>query len=162
MEIIFEHFWLVFIIVIFVNAFIMRKRADSYIEINPELKSGYDKLFKNFLIFANIPWLIMGIGDLTGFTNGVFEFLMPRQLNPIVLIFHASIITLWGLGSYWIYIKDGAEFLAKHPGFLNTGEPSKTDKVNKNTVKFMWTLIVLGGIIGEILMWNMNGTTTRI
>lgn len=160
MEIIFKHGWILFIVVMIVNAFIMRSRSQAYVDINPDLKVGYDKLFKNFLIFGNIPWLIMGIGDIAGLTKGMFDFFSPRQLNPIVLTFHACVIVLWILGSYWIYIKDGAEFLAKHPGFFNSGEPSKTDRLNKNKVKFIWTLGMLGGISGEIMMWNMDIPTT--
>lgn len=156
MEIIFKHGWILFIIQVIVNAFIMRRRSQAYIEINPDLKVGYDKLFKNFLIFGNIPWLIMGIGDITGLTEGMFDFFNPRQLNPIVLIFHACLLVLWMLGSYWIYVKDGAEFLAKHSGFFNSYEASKTSSLNKNNVKLTWTLLMLGSIIGEIIMWNMD------
>lgn len=159
MEILFRHSWILFIAVMFINAFIIRIRAKQYIDINPELKEGYGKMFKNFLIYGNIPWIIMGIGDTTGLTNNTFEFFSPRQLNPIVLTFHATVIVLWILGSYWIYFNNGAEFLAKHPGFFNFGEQSKTDNLNKNKVRFFWALMMLGGIAGEIMMWNMNIVT---
>ena len=62
MEIIFKHGWVLFIVVTFINAFIMLRRTKSSVELNPDLKEGYNKLFKFFLIYMNIPWLIMGIG----------------------------------------------------------------------------------------------------
>jgi len=134
----------------------MRKRAKPYIEQNAELKDGYDKLFKNFLLFGNIPWIIVGIGDVTEQTKSIFDFLNPGQFNLIVLIFHVAIIVIWVLGSYWIFLNNGAEFLSKHPGFFNFGEPSNSDLINKNKVKFIWTLSILGGIVGEIMMWKMS------
>jgi len=140
----------------FANAFIIKSRAKRYINRNPNLKEGYEKLFKKFLIYGNIPWLIMGIGDLTGLTKSIFDFFTPQQLNPIVVAFHASVILLWIIGSYWIYFNKGAEFLAQHPGFFNFSEPSKTDNLNKNKVRFFWALMMIGGVISERTMWSWD------
>lgn len=161
MQIIFKHTWIFFIITMFINTIIIRNRSKQYIAINPELKDGYDKLFKYFLIFGNIPWIIMGIGDLTGLTKNTFDFFNPKLLNPVVLIFHGSIFILWILGSYWIFFNNGDEFLAKHPGFFNFGEPSKSDNINKNKIKFIWVLMIIGGVFGEIMMWSWDIPTIK-
>lgn len=156
MDMIFKYAWVLFIVVNFINAFIMRRRVNPYIELNPELKEGYDKLFKNFLIYGNIIWIIVAIGDLTGQTKSIFDFLSPAQFNPIVLLFHVAVIVLWIVGSYWVFLNNGAEFLVKHPGFFNNGVPGNSNPLNKNTVKLFWTLIIVGGIVGEIMMWKTS------
>ena len=120
MEIIFKHFWATFIVLMIVNAAILKYRTRTYVAEKPELKKGYDQFIKGMLFYGNIPWVIMGIGALTGMTNNGFEYATPRQMNPIVLIFHASLVILWILSVWWIYFRGGAEFIEKHPGLVQS------------------------------------------
>jgi hypothetical protein len=62
----FNYIWIIFIGVTIINGMIWRTRSQEYIAKNPDVKNGYDSLIKGWFIYANIPWLIMGAGMLTG------------------------------------------------------------------------------------------------
>ena len=94
----------------------------------------------------------MAIGDLSGMTYDIFEFFFPGDMNPIVLIFHASIIFLWILSGWWIYFKNGAEFLERHPGLLRTS--GFGENITAKQLKIIFPFVILGGIFGMVLMWT--------
>ena len=150
MTFLFNQFWLFLIIVMVVNGIIWKKNSKKYIKQNPELKEGYDKLIKGFLIYCNIPWIIMGIGMLTGITKSMESFFYPQLLNPIVLIFNLYGIFIWIYGSYWIYFKGGAEMIVKHPGLFRNSSYTNDENLNIKIVKFFWAVMILVGIISLI------------
>jgi hypothetical protein len=157
MNILFQHTWIFFIGITVLNAIILKYRSKKYIEQNPELEDGYNSYIKGFLIFSNIPWLVMMIGDLGGFTKSAFDFLTPHTMNPIVLVFHLSIFVLWILLAWWVYFRNGAEFLATHPGLLNNNSLSSNGSYSVNQIKWIVPFILLGGVTGFIMMWFTNG-----
>ncbi|MGB8226981.1 MAG: hypothetical protein WCE45_09010, partial [Sedimentisphaerales bacterium] len=61
-NIIMRWFWVVFIVVTFINAAIFKVRASIQIQKNPDLREGYRKIIKGFVIWTNIPWIVMGAG----------------------------------------------------------------------------------------------------
>lgn len=154
MDLIFKHTWILLIAIMTINGLLLRYRAKQYIENDINLKDGYDKLFKGWMIWTNIPWIIMAIGDLTGLTNGIWDYSVPRLMNPIVILYHISIVLIWALGSRWIYFKGGADFLVKHPGLLRIHGLSKTKDITSILmIKIIWTLCLFGGIIWFIMTW---------
>ncbi len=145
-----KHFWIMFIVSTFANAIIMKNRSKKNIEKDPSLKSGYDAIFKGFLIWGNIPWIVMGAGILTGSVPTIWHYFKPQDGNPYVLAFFISIFTIWLLGTYWLFVKKGAEMLVKHPGIFRSDFSSPTK------VKLFWVLCLAGGIAGIIMMFTMN------
>jgi hypothetical protein len=157
MELIFKHGRIFLITMTIINGIVFKYRSKKYIVENPELEDGYDKLFKGWLLWGNIPWIIMAIGDLTKITDGIGEYFNPRLLNPMVLIFHTSILLIWIIGSKWIYLEGGSELLAKHPGLIQFhGFGTSKDITSSSTIKIIWTLCIIGGIIGMFFMWTMK------
>ncbi|SEP57023.1 hypothetical protein [Flavobacterium urocaniciphilum] len=154
MEIVFKNFWILFILFTIINVFIIKKKVEKYIVDNPEKENGYKLIIKNFLIFSIIPWVIIGIGNSLGLTNSVFEYLQPAKMNPIVLIFHFSIIMIWIMLFRFIFFKNGAKFLENHPGVITI---KSIGNVNENpsekTIKFFIAITLIGGIVGMTLMW---------
>ena len=153
MEIVFKYFWIILIIVTLINGFILKTRFKKYSDEKPELKIGYDKYLKGYLIFGNIPWVIMMIGSLSGMTESMNDYFNPKAMNPIVLIFHASIVILWILSIRWIYFKKGAEFIEMHPGLTRKSSISGNTDLTAKQVKLLFPLMLLGGIIGLTMMW---------
>jgi hypothetical protein len=154
MELFFRYVPIMFIVVMVANAFIIKGRAQKHIDQNPELKAGYDKIFKGFLLFGNIPWIIMLLGNLTGTTHSVFDYFNPRGLNPIVLMFHFSIVALYLAMFFWIFINDGADFLSRHPGvlvFRFFGEIKNV--ISPLSIKLFFALILLSGSGAMLTMW---------
>jgi len=156
MEVIFKQAWILFIAVTIANAFIIKFRAKKYIAKNPDLETGYENLFKGIILFGNIPSVIIAIGNLSGMTNNIFDFFNPRAMNPVVIIFHASIIILWILGIRWIYFRNGAAFLKSHPGLIQKRGFNDNADVTAEQIKIFFPLMLLGGIIGMIMMWVME------
>ena len=138
MEIIFNYTWVMFIAVTIANGLVLKYRSKKYIAQNPDLKKGYDKYFKGWLFYGNIPWVIMMVGSLTGLTHSTFEYFSPRTLNPIVLIFHLSIIILWVLSVRWIYFKNGAEFIETHPGLMEKSSFRENKNVKAKQLKLLF------------------------
>lgn len=145
-----KYFWIMFIVVTFANAIIIKIRAKKNIERDPSLKLGYDTIFKGMITWGNIPWIVMGTGILTGNVPTIWHFFRPQDGNPFVIIFFISIFTIWLLGTYWLFVKNGAEMLVKHPGIF------RSDFSSHNMVKFFWLLSLAGGIAGVIMMFTMN------
>lgn len=156
MEIIFKHTWIMFIAITIANGLILKYRSKKHIAENPELKDGYDTYFKGWVIYGNIPWVIMMIGNLSGITQNTFEYFNPKTLNPMVLVFHFSVIILWILSVRWIYFKNGAEFIETHPGLFRKSSFSKNANVTAKQIKQFFPLMLLGGIVTMIMMWVMD------
>ena len=135
-----------------INALLFRSRAQKHIHINPELKKGYENFFNGWLFYGNMPWMIMMFGDISGVTETIFEYFTPKSMNPMVLAFHGSIVLLWMLSVRWIYFKDGAEFIEKHPAVINR---PKT-KITAQQVKQFFPLIIINGVIVMILLWAID------
>jgi hypothetical protein len=95
MPIIDKTIWLLAIGITFANAYMIRSRSRETIARKPELKEGYEKIFRGYLIYLNIPWIVMGNGILVGQVSGVFDYFNPRVGNSFVLVFHLSVIILW-------------------------------------------------------------------
>lgn len=145
---IFDNGWVLFIFVTVFNAFYLKARSQKNIAKQPELKEGYDQLFKGYLIYSNIPWIVMGIGVLLGGVPGVFDFLRPRDGNIFVLAFYATVVILWILSIWWIYFKGGAEFLIKYPGVFNQ------DIKSPILLKVLFGVMLIGGIFGMAFLWS--------
>lgn len=142
-----------FITVTIANGLILKYRSKQYITQNPELKEGYDKYIMGWMIYGNIPWVVMMIGNLSGITQSTFEYFNPKAMNPMVLIFHCSIIVLWILSLRWIYFKNGAEFIETHPGLMQKSSFSGKTNITAKQIKLFYPLMLLGGIAGMVIMW---------
>jgi len=153
MEIILVHFWIIVIPITVVNGLVLKFRFKKYIIDNPSLKEGYNKYLKGILLYGNIPWIIAIIGNIGGMTNNIFEYLNPKAMNPIVLLFHASIIVLWILSVYWIYFNGGAEFIEDHPGLFRKTVFFDSSNVTAKQVKLFFPFILLGCVAGMIMLW---------
>jgi hypothetical protein len=115
-ELLFRHFWLILVIVTAVNARAWWSGVQSRILANPELEPGYRHLYRGYLFWCNVPWLLMGVGILSGQVAGVHDFLRPSEGNPFVLQWYGAMAALLCLGTYWMFFGGGAELLEAHPG----------------------------------------------
>jgi len=130
------HLWLMFVVVTFLNAAIWWFRGRAEIAKNPDLKWGYRRLIPRFLIFWNIPLLILGAS---------LELPAPFRA-PFLIAFAISIVVLQIASAYWVFFCGGAEQLAAHPGFLKQmGDPR-----DPWTIK-MVTLVTFLGILVMVI-----------
>lgn len=152
-----KYFWFVAIVITVINALIFKKKSKQYIQENPKLEEGYSFLFRGYLFWLNIPWIIMGIGCTTGGVPSVWHYFRPKDGNPYVLAWFGSVFVLWILGTIWLFFKGGAEMLSTHPGALIMHYGFKTKAVtNPRSIKIFWLLALAGGIFGVAIMWLMD------
>ena len=114
------------------------------------MEEGYQKIIKGFVTWGNIPWIVMGIGCVMGGVPSVFHFFRPRDGNPYVLAFFASVFLIWIMGTYWLLFQGGAKMLVKHPGLLNVDCKSPT------MLKIFWFLCLAGGVFAVIMMFTQD------
>ncbi len=141
-----KYVWIACILATIVNVNSFRMASKIYITQNPSLQDGYNKIFKSILFYGNIPWVIMGMGNLLGLTSGMLDYLFPKEMNPIVLIFHSSIIILGIFLIKWIYFNKGAEFLEQHPGIITKKIGFKGSSMTSKEIK----LFLLFGLFFQI------------
>lgn len=142
-------FWLLALGGTALQAYSLKRRVRSLIAEKPELEEGYEKIFKGYLFFGSLPWIVMGVGVLSGGAHGVFDFFRPGDGNPYVLAFHLVIIGIWTLSALWIFFGEDAEFLVRHPGLFNWRFKSPI------AIKILLAISLAGGIAGMYLMWTM-------
>jgi hypothetical protein len=99
---VFDYAWILFILVTVLNASILRVRSSRIVKEHPELQNGYDQLFKGYLLYMNIPWVVMGIGMIFGGVPSTLSYFAPRHGNLFVVAFHVSVVILWLLGIWWL------------------------------------------------------------
>mgnify|MGYP001156575483 FL=1 len=162
MFLIFKYFWVLFIVTPLLNAIFIKRRVQKYIIEKPELEDGYNMYIKNSIFLGVIPAVIMGIAILSQSVESMFDFFQPRKLNPYVLAFHTCVVIYWILSIRWIYFNKGAEFLEEHPGLIVKNSFGKTSNVTAKEVKIFFPLMLLGGVIGEVMMWNMNFSIPKL
>ncbi len=143
-------FWVICIIVTFLNGAIFKFRAKKRIKQTPDLEEGYNKIIKGFVTWGNLPWIVMGIGCTFGGIPSMWHYFHPQDGNPYVLSFFGSLFLIWILGSYWILFRGGAEELVNHPGIFNY------DMKSPAIVKLIWIACIFGGIVAVIMMYTQN------
>lgn len=138
-----------------VNAVIIKHRSRKLVEQNLDLEEVYKKLFRGYLIFFSLPWLILTVGVVTGGLPYMWYIFRPRGGNPYVLLFHFTVIVMWILSFIWVYFKDGAEFVVKYWYPL---QPRRRTGLLKSSLGFKVTfaLCLLGGVIGMAMMWLID------
>jgi hypothetical protein len=82
----------------------------------PDRILRYRGLFRGFLFWANLPWALMGFLILSGKVEDTFSFVRPESIDRWVFMWLVSLILILILGSFWIFLRKGAETLAAHPG----------------------------------------------
>ncbi len=143
-------FWVVCIASTFLYACEFRSHARKHISAAPELAEGYATLIRGLVIWGNIPWAVMGIGCVFGGVPSFFDYFRPRDGNPFVLAFFASVFLIWILGTFWLLFRGGAEMLVKHPGLFNV------DFKSPLMLKLFWFLCLAGGILAVIMMFILD------
>ena len=116
LTLLFRHFWFVFIAVTVANGYAWWSNVQNRIRADPDLEPGYRRLYWGYMIWCNVPWILMGVGILSGQVAQVHDFLRPSGGNLFVLMWYGAMGALLCLGTYWIFLCGGAELLERHPG----------------------------------------------
>lgn len=140
-----RHAWIIFVVVTFANGAIWWYRAKPFIEKEPTLESGYRRLIRYWLVYGNLPWLVMGAGILFGGVPSVFHYFNPRN-GSFVIAFYVTVVALWIATFYWLFFRGGAEDLISHPGLLNLPVQRPW------AIKAFFLVALTGGVLGLLAM----------
>lgn len=144
MSIILKHFWVLIALGTWFTAYLWREAVQYRIKHQPNLMTGYDDLYKGFLFWCNVPWILMGFLILTGQAHSVMDFFPPgSKENPSALIWHGAMVLLNLIFLNWITLKNGAEILEKYPGIAFIPQwPAKRIRYFSMGI-VLWNLIIL-------------------
>jgi len=149
-QILLKHVWVAFIAVTCINAIVWWSRGEPHRIRDPQLTPGYQTLIKGFLIWGNIPWVVMAVGILYGGVPSAISFFSPREGNLFVMAFFASIFLVWIAGTYWLFLADGASKMVRYPGLLQPNISSPT------ILKLFWLTGVAAGVAATWMMYQGN------
>jgi hypothetical protein len=69
---------------------------------------------RNFAAAGSIPWVIMGIGQVTGETPTVWHYFRPQDENFFVLAWLAAVFVLSGAFAWWVFLANGAQKVVEY------------------------------------------------
>jgi hypothetical protein len=140
-DLFFKHFWLLLVLIHTINGIVLKFSVRKYIRTDSRLKKGYRDYLKGWFIIGNLPWLVIGVGVLTGLINNTFDGIDFTLNNVVSVVFLVTITAIWCAGVVWIYVKDGAKFLERHPGLIFSPLPfARTDLTSKQ-IKLRFLLL---------------------
>ena len=106
-NLIFEYFWVMALGTTIFNYYHgKRSRKPPTSEIEAQEAERY--LFRGFLLMA-LPWVLMGVGQLTGSTPTVLDYFRPLDGNPFVIAWVALVFAVSYLLAGWVLFAGGAE-----------------------------------------------------
>ena len=148
----FRHSWVLFIVVTCINGAVFYWRTRRESREHPELAGGYATLVRGWFFWGNLPWVVMGLGVMVGGIQTTFHFFVPRQGDPWVLAWFASLAAIYVLGTYWIFFRGGAAMLARHYGIFSSAARSTSPGV----VKTYYLMMIVPGIAAMVMMFLWN------
>jgi hypothetical protein len=64
---------------------------------------------RRFAIGANLPWVVMGLGCVSGYTPTVWHYFRPQDGNPFVIAWLTVILCTASVYAWWVLFAGGAE-----------------------------------------------------
>ncbi len=107
-------FWIVGLIFAGWELYGWHNQKKQVLSQRPELADSYDRVMWGYTIFHSLPWLMMGIGILSGSVASMFDFVRPRSGNLFVLAFFFVIVVSILALFVWVWAFGGAVYLSPH------------------------------------------------
>lgn len=136
-----DNFWILMLLVIPINAVIYRLRGRKLIGQNPELRDGYNKIASYFGVVGTIPFIFMSYELHTNGFGGMNFFLKWDGASVAMIGGSISLVLIEAALFYWIFFRNGAAILVRHPGFIQA--PSKTLEEGLNNEKVYKGLVLI-------------------
>ncbi len=149
-----RYIWALIIIYSYFNISAPKPLLETW-ENDEKIIDEYKSLRKNILLTINIPWIIMGLGILSGDVPSVWRFFGPSNGDPFILLFFISAALVWIGALYWTFMSNGAEKVAKYQLFslIFIG---KRKEITASGFKLYLVLMVIVSIITTLMMFTQN------
>ena len=155
MNVLFSYFWLIMIISLCANYFVLWRRAREVVRKRPEMAAGYRRLLPASFLFLALPWIVMGLGITVGHVDNVFCFARWREGGPYVLAFWV----VWGvellLIDVWVFLGDGAKIIPSYFRPIRAGHKSMRYFIkSEQGVKIAYAVLTVTlSVLGIIFWW---------
>lgn len=104
-----QYFWLVALGIGIFN-YVKARGALGEREVTSAGQANEAEVYlKRFALGANLPWIVMGLGQITGYTPMVWYYFRPQDGNPFVIAWLAVALLITCTYSWWVLFKGGAE-----------------------------------------------------
>lgn len=144
---IFRHIWIMFVLVTLVNVLFFYLAAKFRFSKKPDLLATANRLLLGAAFWANLPWLLMGLGIETGQVSDMIQFFHAASTNPYVRLWFWMMAALFALGTVWMFWWGGGESVSKVAIEIN---PLMSAKV----VRWAWVGLVAWNLVCGTLMFQ--------
>jgi hypothetical protein len=104
-----RYFWLICLAISGYQYYMLDRGAEPEMQAQRPDRDAEATRYKRLFIGAStLPWLVMGVGQLTGSTSSVWEYFRPQDMNPFVLAFVGSVFLLSTGLLYWVFSMEGS------------------------------------------------------
>lgn len=102
-----QYFWIIALGFAALNYRKADRAAAAFVQSSklPEARAH----LRRFALAAALPWVIMGVGQLTGIAPTVWHYFRPQDGNVFVLVWHATVFALSCLFAWWVFMAGGAQ-----------------------------------------------------
>jgi hypothetical protein len=110
-EFIGKYFWALCIGITAFNSYVIGPRKES---VAAKDAVGADQLrsARHWVFGAMIlPWVVMGIAQVMGGVPNVWSFFRPKELNPYVWSWYATVFFLSCAFAYWVLARGGTKYV---------------------------------------------------
>ncbi|MDC6169925.1 hypothetical protein [Paucibacter sp. XJ19-41] len=102
-----EYFWVIALAFGALNHTRARKQLASL--NGGGFESVGHRYLKLFTVGVNLPWVVMGAGQLLGYTPTVWHYFRPQDENPFVIAWLSVVFVLSLAYAWWVLFSGGAE-----------------------------------------------------
>jgi len=152
MNFLLRHLWAAFVVIVGVNHVLSVKRLRAATREDPVARAKGGQLLIGVSLLQLVPWIILGIGILSGSVASVFTAFSPRFDNPYIASVWVYAIASSALVSVWILFAGGATFVSKYGAGLSP-EPVPVRHVRVLGVVFLglavamwWWVLYMGPV----------------
>lgn len=140
----FEYAWIMMLIIMPINAVYYRYNGRKYIAEDASLEKGYNKIAFSLGVLGEIPFIFLSYDFYTnGFNFSVFSIHTILESNALIAM-HLSAVILCSLLCYWMFFKNGAEYMVRHPGLYREGLSKDSERnIGPNGYKIV-SVLALG------------------
>jgi hypothetical protein len=105
-----EYFWLIALGIGAFNYRMARGPVVSSESSGPLGEAGEREIYlKRFALVGNLPWLVMGLGKILGYTATIWYYFRPQDGNPFVIAWLAVVLIVTCTYAWWVLFAGGAQ-----------------------------------------------------
>ena len=103
-----RYFWLICLAISAYQYYAAGHRVSVMEQLSDSMRAERARYIRWLIAASTIPWIVMGLGQLSGSTSSVWDYFRPQDMNPFVLAFVGSVLLLSLAMLYWVFSMEGA------------------------------------------------------